>query len=70
MVVPKASAIHAGKNEEAYNHLPVDADHSDMVKFSDPSDQNYIIVKKRIKKLADDAPGIIKERIVGHNKGK
>ncbi|KAI9766642.1 MAG: hypothetical protein M1839_004797 [Geoglossum umbratile] len=68
MMVPKASAIHAGKNEQAYNHLPIDADHSDMVKFNDPSDQNYIIVKKRIEKLADDAPRIIKARIAGHNK--
>ncbi|KAI9862990.1 MAG: hypothetical protein M1813_004163 [Trichoglossum hirsutum] len=68
MMVPKASAIHAGKNEQTYNHLPIDADHSDMVKFNDPSDQNYIVIEKRIEKLADDAPGIIKERIAGHNK--
>ncbi|KAI9763914.1 MAG: hypothetical protein M1840_009026 [Geoglossum simile] len=68
MMVPKASAIHAGKNEQAYNHLPIDADHSNIVKFSDPSDQNYIIVKKKLEKLARDSPGIIKERIAGHDK--
>ena len=70
MMVPKTSATHAGRNEQPYNHLPIDANHSDMVKINDPSDPNYIIIKKRIGQLVDDAPRIIKERISGHKKSK
>ncbi|KAH0557097.1 hypothetical protein GP486_005115 [Trichoglossum hirsutum] len=68
MMVPMTSATHIGKNEQTYDHISIDADHSDMVKFSDPSDRDYIIIESRIRGLANDAPGIVKERITGHKK--
>lgn len=68
MMVPQTSAIYAGKNEKSYDQLSIDADHSDIVKFSDPSNSDYVIIKSRIKKLVDHAPEVIKERIADHRK--
>jgi hypothetical protein len=70
MMVPQTSATHAGKNEKIYDQLSIDADHSDMVKFSDPSNPDYVIIASRIKQLVADAPRVIHERIVGHRKSE
>ncbi|KAF2181720.1 hypothetical protein K469DRAFT_588829, partial [Zopfia rhizophila CBS 207.26] len=68
MMVPHTSAIYAGKNEEVYDQLSINADHSGIVKFSDPSNHNYLIIESRITKLAADAHRIIKDRFVSHEK--
>lgn len=70
MMVPRTSAIYAGKFENSYDQLSIDADHSDIVKFSDPSNPDYVIIKSRIKLLVDDAPRIIEERIAEHRKSE
>lgn len=49
LMVTKASATCIGLPDELYNHLPVDADHSDMVKFWGPDDETYQSVVTRIK---------------------
>jgi hypothetical protein len=69
-MVPQTSAIHAGKNEKSYDQLSIDADHSDLVKFSNPSNPDYLIIKSRIERLVDDAPRVIKERIADHRKSE
>lgn len=68
MMVPQTSAIHVGENEKSYDQLSIDANHSDLVKFSDPSNPDYVIIKSRIKQLVDDAPRVIKKRIADHRK--
>jgi hypothetical protein len=65
MIVPQNSAIHAGKNEKSYDQLPINADHSDIAKFNNPSDPDYRIIELRIKHLVDDAPQVIRERTAG-----
>ena len=70
MMVPKASAVHAGKFAKPDDELPIDADHSNIVKFSDPSDPDYVIIKTRITRLVDDAPRVIKQRVTDHRKSK
>lgn len=70
MMVPQTSAIHAGKHEKSYNQLSIDADHSGIVKFSDPSNLDYVIIESRIKKLVDYAPRVINERIADHRKSE
>ncbi|EHK50529.1 putative ankyrin repeat protein [Trichoderma atroviride IMI 206040] len=68
MMVPHTSATHVSKNEKAYDHLPIDADHSDIVKFHDPSNQDYAIIEARIRQLTDQALPIVKSRFLSHQK--
>ena len=69
-MVPQNSAIHAGKNENPYDQLPIDADHSDIAKFNNPSDPDYRIIESRLKHLVDDAPQVIRERTAGDRKSE
>ncbi|KAH0541631.1 hypothetical protein FGG08_003921 [Glutinoglossum americanum] len=66
MMVPRISATHSGPNEKIDDQLPIDANHSDIVKFSDPSNPDYVIIESRIKKLVADAPTVIRRRLAGH----
>ncbi|OXV10030.1 hypothetical protein Egran_02215 [Elaphomyces granulatus] len=68
MMVPRTSTTHAGKFEKSYDQLSIDADHSDLVKFSNPANPDYLIIKSRIKRLVDDAPTVIKKRVADHRK--
>jgi hypothetical protein len=68
MMVPRISATYAGKNEKSYDRLSIDADHSDIVKFRDPSDPEYVIIKSRIMQLVNHAPRVIEERIADYRK--
>lgn len=70
MMVSRDSAIYVGKNEKSYNHLSIDADHSDIVKFSDPSNSDYVVVKSRIERLVCDAPIVIRKRFMDHKRSK
>ncbi|KAL6831944.1 hypothetical protein V8C40DRAFT_263226 [Trichoderma camerunense] len=62
MMVPQNSAIYAGPNEKSYDQLPIEADHSEIVKFSDASNSDYIIIQSRIAKWVKKAPAVIRER--------
>jgi hypothetical protein len=68
MMVPQNSAIHAGKNEKSYDQLFIDGDHSNIVKFNNPSDPDYRIIESRMKRLMDDGPQVIRERTAGDRK--
>jgi hypothetical protein len=70
MMVPQTSAIYAGKIEQPHNQLSIDADHSDIVKFSDPSNPDYVIIESRIKLLVKNAPRVIEERIADYRKSE
>ena len=65
-MVPQGSATHAGKNEKTYDQLSIDADHSTIVKFSDPYDQDYTNMQSRLQKLVTNAPNVIQGRIAAH----
>jgi hypothetical protein len=67
-MVPQNSAIHAGKNEKPYDQIPIDADHSDIAKFNNPSD--YRIIESRIKQLVDEGPQVIRKRTAGDRKSE
>jgi hypothetical protein len=43
--------------------IPIDADHSAMVKFSDNYDPHYIAVRDRLYECVKRAPGIITNRL-------
>ncbi|KAF3073926.1 hypothetical protein CFAM422_003506 [Trichoderma lentiforme] len=62
MMVPQNSAIYAGPNEKPYDQLSIEADHSEIVKFSDSSNSDYIIIQSRIDKWVQKAPAVIRDR--------
>jgi hypothetical protein len=68
MMVPHTSATHVSKNEKEYDHLSIDADHSDIVKFHNPSNQDYAIIESRIKQLASQALPVVKARFITRKK--
>lgn len=70
MMVPKVSATYASMNEKNYDQLPINTDHSNLVKFSHSSDDDYVIIQSRISQWVTDAPSVIQERFAGHRKGK
>lgn len=70
MMVPFTSAIHAGPNEKVHDQIPIEADHSEIVKFGDPSSPDYLIIESRIRQLVDKAPKVIQERLAKIRKSK
>ncbi|KAK2590746.1 hypothetical protein QQS21_011558 [Conoideocrella luteorostrata] len=66
MIVPHTSAIYAGSNEKHFDQLSINANHSDIVKFSDQSDQNYSIIERKIKELVAAGLDVIEERFTSH----
>jgi hypothetical protein len=54
-MVTEASATYTGLKERFYNHIPLHADHSDMVKFTTAEDEGYVSVVQRIRGFAKDA---------------
>jgi hypothetical protein len=43
--------------------IPIDGDHSTMVKFSDNHDPHYITVRDRLYECVKNAPSIIENRL-------
>lgn len=62
MMVPQDSATFTGTKEKSYNQLSIEADHSEIAKFSDASNSDYIIIQSRIRKWVQQAPAVIRER--------
>jgi hypothetical protein len=70
MMVGHTSATNTNQNEKIYDRLSIDADHSELVKFSDISNPDYSIIQSRIINLVDNAPGVIKERFDRHSRSE
>jgi hypothetical protein len=47
--VTMESATFAVPNEEFHNQIPLDSDHSNIVKYDHPSDDGFIIVLTKLK---------------------
>ncbi|KAI0543359.1 hypothetical protein F4679DRAFT_590553 [Xylaria curta] len=56
MLVERMSATYAGPDEKNYDQLSIDADHSDIVKFDNPSNPYYVVVAERLRKLVALSP--------------
>lgn len=54
-MVTEASATQVGLPAETYNRIPVDEDHSNLVKFWGRDDSTYRSVMSRIKESIDNA---------------
>ena len=57
------SATWAVPSESRHDQVPIDADHSAMVKFTDRADRNYLSVVQRLEECVDNAPNIVRQRI-------
>ena len=62
MVTPE-SAARALPTEAIHMQIPIDADHSSMVKYSDKYDPHYITVRDMLYECVKKAPGIIENRL-------
>ena len=62
-MVTSDSATWALPTEAIHMQIPIDADHSTMVKFSDNSDPDYSTVRDRLYECVKKAPGIIENRV-------
>jgi hypothetical protein len=62
MVTPD-SATWALPTEAIHMQIPIDADHSTMVKYSDNYDPHYITVRDRLYKCVKNAPALIESRL-------
>ncbi|UKZ61131.1 uncharacterized protein TrAtP1_002402 [Trichoderma atroviride] len=68
MMVGHTSATNAHQNEKTYDRLSINSDHSEMVKFSDISNPDYVKIQSRLVELVDSAPSAIKERFDHHTR--
>lgn len=64
LMVTEESATRTGLPDTFHQHIPLNADHSDLVKFESPSHGGYEIVMQKIKKCAAEAPEAVSERFI------
>jgi len=64
-MVTKVSATRSAPREEFYDQLPIDADNSNMVKFSSQS-EDYGTISRRIVSHVKEAPMVIGKRFMGY----
>ncbi|KAF8541865.1 hypothetical protein BDD12DRAFT_730767 [Trichophaea hybrida] len=62
-LVTKESATWATPNEALYDQVPINADHSAMVKFANRADGNYLSAIERLRECVNIAPNIIRQRL-------
>jgi hypothetical protein len=62
-MVTADSATWALPTEAIHMQIPIDADHSTMVKFSDNYDTHYVTVRDRLYECVKRAPSIIENRL-------
>lgn len=70
MMVGHTSATNAHHKERIYDRIAMDVNHSELVKFSDLSSQNYSIMQDRIINLVDNAPRVIRNRLDKHKRSE
>jgi len=62
-MVTEASATWASPREKLHNQIPIDADHSAIVKLADPDDPHYQMVEGRLKDCVRKASTLVKNRL-------
>ncbi|KAF8532917.1 hypothetical protein BDD12DRAFT_535075 [Trichophaea hybrida] len=63
ILVEKVSAVDTVPNEAKHNQIPIDRDHSNIVKFTGRSDTYYVTLRRHLKRFAADGPAVIKRRL-------
>jgi len=62
-LVTQDSATYSLPTEASHMQIGIDADHSNMVKFTDNCDHHYITVRDRVSQCVGNAPSIIEARL-------
>lgn len=70
LMVTYASATQSAPNEQFQDQIPIDADHSGMVKFGHAGQEDYNTVRGRLLNLVKEAPGVIGKRFGDANARK
>lgn len=68
-LVTQESATWAIPSEALHDQVPIDADHSAMVKFTDRADRNYLSAVQRLKECVEHAADIVGQRLEGLPEG-
>lgn len=66
-MVTKDSACRIGIEDNFHKEIPLDVNHSDLVKFSSQSDDMYGRVLDRMKELVKKAPAVVEGRFSFQN---
>lgn len=61
-MVDRESAIWATPKENQDDIFSIDADHSEIVKFTNNTCPDYLNVRSRIMTLVNEAPSVIRKR--------
>jgi hypothetical protein len=61
-MVTRDSATCALPDHAIHEQIPIDSDHSNMVKFANVMDPHYITVRDRMRECIERAPGIVEAR--------
>lgn len=69
LMVPETSATYSGPTEKRYDQLSIDSDHSNIVKFSDRSNTDFLAVRQRILGFVEEAPAVIEKRFAALGQG-
>jgi hypothetical protein len=64
LLVTEESATRTGLPDMFHQHIPIDADHSGLVKFESRSHGSYEIVMQKIKKYVAEAPEAVSKRLL------
>ena len=69
-LVTQDSATYSLPTEAPHKQIGIDADHSNMVKFTDNCDLHYIRVRDRLSECVENAPNIIEARLISALAGR
>lgn len=61
-MVSEESATYSGLTKQRSDQLSIDADHSDITKFSHNQNPDFLTIRQRIIEFVGDAPEAIKKR--------
>lgn len=62
ILVPQSLATDSPMNTQGYREIPIQRNHSDMVKFSSRWDENYKNVRTCLEEFSMVAPDVIRAR--------
>lgn len=62
LLVTEQSACQIGTTDNSHQWLPLDRDHSGLVKFNHQHDEDYYTVRNRLSELVNAALPVVKDR--------
>jgi hypothetical protein len=63
LMVTQDSATWTLPTKGIHQQIPIDTDNPSMVKYSEPWDKHYVLVRNRLQEFLGKAPGIVEARL-------